>query len=150
MPNPENQDDNSDNRPGRNAPPSNPDRKPPTKPVGRDSDASPGDGEHPTRTPNRLEPQDSSRVSDSTRPGTSGASGQGPIRQLGQSKPKAPATDPTPGHRGSGTPSGGEVDHADDLDAPGAPPTGAGTLPRSGQSPGKPDSTEPRRAKETR
>jgi hypothetical protein len=58
-------------------PPSDPYRKSPTKPVGRDSDASPGQGNQPPRTPNRVDPLDS------------------PER--------------------SGTPSGGEVDDADDV-----------------------------------
>jgi len=34
--------------------------KPPTKPVGRDSDASPGQGTQPPQTPNRVDPLDSS------------------------------------------------------------------------------------------
>ena len=130
MPNPEDQDDNFDTRPGRNASPSNPDRKNPTKPVGRDSDATQGHGERPTRTPTRIEPQD--------RP------------DPGQRRPSAPATGSLQGNRDGGTPSGGEVDRGDDLDAPGAPLTGADTLPRPGQSPGKPDSTEPSRSKEPR
>ena len=41
-------------------PPSDPYRKPPTKPVGGDSDASPGQGTQPPQTPHRVDPLDSS------------------------------------------------------------------------------------------
>lgn len=38
--------------------PSHPYRKPSTKPVGRDSDATPGKDDEPARTPNRVNPHD--------------------------------------------------------------------------------------------
>ena len=42
------------------SPPPDPYRKSPSKPVGRDSDATPGQGTEPTRTPNRIDPQQES------------------------------------------------------------------------------------------
>ena len=70
-------------------PPREPYRQPPTKPVGRDSDATPGHGNEPDRTPNRTGPHDSD---------TGGGT---------ETRP------------GSGTPVGGEVDDGGDLPASG-------------------------------
>jgi hypothetical protein len=53
MPDPKRQDPDTQPNPA----PSNPYRKDPTKPVGRDSDATPGKGTEPTRTPTRTDPQ---------------------------------------------------------------------------------------------